>query len=260
VNALDEIAKLLVPGTASCLAISLLIGSVLAFRCRRFARVGHAWLAGTIFLYAALSTSSVRRSLEAGLASGYAPLQHASEAPSVGAIVVIGNGVSTHLHGDHYVDEMKVETADNVAEGVRLFTLLDKPLVIVSGGIADPRSQARTEADMMSEALVSAGVPKDRIVMEAASRNTYEQARHVAGILRRSAIDHFVVVTAPTHMRRVDRLFRREGLTPIASVPLAVQTHADESAWPFTLASLRASRDASYEYVALVGYWLRGRI
>lgn len=259
-SAIDEIAKLLVPGTASCLAISLLIGAGLSFAPRRFARAGRALVAGTVLLYAGFSTSPVRRALERGLAGGYEPVQRAAEAPSAGAVVVIGNGVSTHLHGGTYVHEMKVETAENVAEGARLFTLLHGPLIVVSGGIADPNSQWRTEADMMREALVGAGVPPGRIVMEAASRNTYEQVRQVAAILRRREVNRFVVVTAPTHMRRVERLFRRQGLSPVASVPVAMGARADDTAWPFSLAALRASRDASYEYMALVGYWLRGRI
>jgi uncharacterized SAM-binding protein YcdF (DUF218 family) len=133
-------------------------------------------------------------------------------------------------------------------------------LLIVSGGIADPLSQARTEADMMREALVRAGVPAERILMDRVSRNTYEQVREVASILAQAHLDRFVVVTAPTHMQRVDSLFRRHGLTPVPSVPMVRGNVSPAHTWPFSRVALEGSREAAYEYMALVGYWLRGRI
>jgi len=259
-SSIDEIAKLLVPGTGTCFAISLLLGILLLAAPRGWRRLGAALIAVTVFVYAALATPIVSTGLEQGLARSFTTVREASEAPGARAVVIIGNGVSTHLHGDHYVHEMKRETAENVAEGVRLYFLLDAPFIVVSGGIADPVSQARTEADMMREALVHARVPADRILMDRVSRNTYEQAREVAAILSRARIDRFVVVTAPTHMPRVESLFRRHGLDPIPSVPLVRANAHDARTWPFSRVALEGSREAAYEYMALVGYWLRGRI
>ena len=258
---LDEIAKHLVPGTASCLAISLMIGAALLLLGRPWRYVGAALLVATVVTYAALSTSAVSRVLERGLARGYSSLQRASDAPATGAVVIIGNGVSSHLHDGRIVHEMKIETAANVAEGARLFGLLSQPLVIVSGGIADPDSQLRAEADLMQDALVRAHVPRERVVMETTSTNTHEQVREVANILRRLRVDRFVVVTAPVHMRRVDRLFRHIGLHPTPSVPLSYErSGAHDRSGLFSLAALNASREATYEYMALIRYWLRGRI
>jgi uncharacterized SAM-binding protein YcdF (DUF218 family) len=210
-------------------------------------------------LYALLSTSPMRCALEQGLEGGFGSIRTAADAPSVGAIVVIGNGVSTHLHGGTYVDEMKDQTIANVTEGARLFSLVGRPLVVVSGGIADP-SQARTEADMMREALVAAGVSSDRIVLEGRSRNTYEQVLETSRIIRDHQVDRFVVVTAPTHMKRVLGVYRRHGSEPIPSVPLEPRAEPQATHWPFSLATLEASGDLSYEYIAIAGYWLRGRI
>jgi uncharacterized SAM-binding protein YcdF (DUF218 family) len=257
---LDEIAKLFVPGTASCLVMVLLVGLGLVCAPRPFPRAGRALLAGTVVLYALLSTSPVHSALEQGLDVDVGSIRSAADAPSVGAVVVIGNGVTTHLHGGTFVDEMKRETTANVTEGARLFSLLGHPLVVVSGGIADPASQARTEADMMREALVAAGVSADRVVLEARSRNTYEQVVETSRLLRERQVDRFVVVTAPTHMKRVVSVFRRQGREPIPSVPLAGLERPHATGWAFSLGILDASRDLSYEYMALAWYWLRGRI
>lgn len=257
---LDEIAKLFVPGTASCLFMVLLVGLALVCAPKPFPRAGRALLAGTVLLYALLSTSPVHCALAQGLEAGVGSIRAAADAPPVKAIVVIGNGVTTHLHGGTFVDEMKRETAANVAEGARLFSLLGRPLVIVSGGIVDRASQARTEADMMREALVAAGVGSDRIILEERSRNTYEQVVETSRVLREQHVNRFVVVTAPTHMKRVMSVFRRQGRDPIPSVPLAGGARPPATGWPFSLGILDASRDLSYEYMALAWYWLRGRI
>jgi uncharacterized SAM-binding protein YcdF (DUF218 family) len=259
-GAVDELAKLLVPGTGSCFAISLAAGAVLLPAPRRWRAAGGAIIAATLLGYAALAMPPVSYGLERGLACGFRSIQTPAESHGAAAVVIIGNGVSTHLHNGRYVHEMKRETRENVAEGVRLARLLGDPVLIVSGGIADPESQARTEADMMREALVGAGVPAGRILMDAVSRNTYEQAREVAAILARARIDNFIVVTAPTHMRRVHRLFTHLGLTPVTSVPLGRGHAATLRPWPFSRAALAASREAAYEYMALLGYWARGRI
>jgi uncharacterized SAM-binding protein YcdF (DUF218 family) len=258
-SALDELAKLLVPGTGSCFAISLSAGAVLLPAPRRWRAAGAAIIAATVVGYAALASPPVSHALEQGLARDFHSIRTAAESRGARAVVIIGNGVSTHLDGGRYVHEMKRETRENVAEGVRLVRLLGARIVIVSGGIADPASQARTEADMMREALVGAGVPPGDILMDAVSRNTYEQAREVSSILARAGIDRFVVVTAPTHMQRVHRLFAHLGLTPVTSVPLARGAEHGRT-WRFTRAALDASREAAYEYMALVGYWIRGRI
>ena len=255
----DEIAKLFVPGTASCLVMVLLVGLGLICAPGPFHRAGRALLTGTVLLYALLSMSPVHSALQQGLDIGVSSIRNAADAPSVDAVVVIGNGVTTHLHGGTFVDEMKRETAVNVTEGARLFPLLGRPLVVVSGGIVDPASQARSEADMMREALVAAGVSFDRIVLEARSRNTYEQAVQTSHVLRELHVDRFVVVTAPTHMKRVVSVFRRQGLEPIPSVPL-VDARPPETGRPFSLAILDLNRDLSYEYMALAWYWLCGRI
>lgn len=258
---IDDVAKLLVPGTGSFFALSLTAGGLLLAAPRRWRRAGAALIVATTVLYAALANPSICNALEHGLTRGYQTVREPSDAGDARTVVVIGNGVTTHLHGDRYVDEMQPETAHNVAEGARLFALLGSPLVIVSGGIADPASQSRTEASMMREALMRAGVPAARIVMEEASTNTYEQAREVTSILARRRIDRFVVVTAPMHMRRVDSLFRRQGRRPIASIPLSASQEITPSRGElFSAAALRGSRDAAYEYTALLGYWLRGRI
>ncbi len=82
-------------------------------------------------------------------------------------------------------------------------------IIVASGG----RSwSGRLEADAIADELVRLGVPQEAIVRERESRNTRENARHTAELLRRRAVHHVVLVTCVWHMPRAAALFRREGL------------------------------------------------
>jgi uncharacterized SAM-binding protein YcdF (DUF218 family) len=124
----------------------------------------------------------------------------------------------------------------------------------------DPASQTRAEADVMRDALAGLGVPPDRVIREDQSRNTFEQVINVARLLRTHHLERAVVVTAAPHMPRVLALFRTQGLSPVPSIPLTAYQRRGAGPWLFSVRALADSEAASYEYLALVGYWLRGRI
>jgi uncharacterized SAM-binding protein YcdF (DUF218 family) len=258
VDIVDEIAKLLVPGSRSLLVICVAVAGVLLSLRGRFARIGRAALAATVAVYCALTSPAVAALVERGLVQDYQPLRDPAAAQGASAIIVFGNGVFTA--GDGLTDAMQRHTLENVIEGARLVKLLAPQHVIVSGGIVDPSAQRRAEADVMRDVLGELGVPPERIMREDQSRNTYEQVVNIARLLREHHIHHAVVVSAAPHMARVMALFRAQGLAPVASVPLTAHERRGKGPWLFSLRALADSEAASYEYVALVGYWLRGWI
>ena len=257
-NIVDQIAKLLVPGSLSLLLMAVGVGMALVSFRGRFARLGRAVLIVTALFYCALSSPAVAEFVERGLVRGYHPLVDPASARGATTIVILGNGVFIARDGVHHA--MQRHTFENVLEGARLVRLLDPELIVVSGGIVDPSSQTRAEADVMRDALGELGVPVDRVRAEAQSRNTYDQVINVARLVREHRIDPFVVVTAAPHMPRVLGLFRAAGLAPIPSVPLVAYESRGTGRWMFSFRALEDSEAASYEYLALIGYWLRGRI
>ncbi len=82
-------------------------------------------------------------------------------------------------------------------------------MVVASGGRT---WDGRVEADALADELVRLGVSSDTIVRERASRNTRENARRTAELLRHRSVRHVVLVTCVWHMPRAAALFRREGL------------------------------------------------
>ena len=82
------------------------------------------------------------------------------------------------------------------------------PLVLLSGGGEGPRP----EAHVMRELAVAAGVPAGSLLIEAGSRNTFENAVFCARLLRERGLGRVLVVTDAYHLLRARLLFRAAGL------------------------------------------------
>jgi uncharacterized SAM-binding protein YcdF (DUF218 family) len=95
-----------------------------------------------------------------------------------------------------------------VALGVQLYNGGAAPLLLLSGG-GEPRS----EAGIMHDLALQAGVPQMAIECEEQSRNTAENAVNCARLLRRRGLHRIVLVSHRTHLLRARLLFRLAGLT-----------------------------------------------
>ncbi|WP_233217351.1 YdcF family protein [Trinickia dabaoshanensis] len=84
--------------------------------------------------------------------------------------------------------------------------------VIVSGG--NPQRHSASEAKTYAPYLLQAHVEARDLVLEDTSLTTYENAEHVARILRSERYDSLMLVTSAYHMPRALLDFRRFGLTP----------------------------------------------
>jgi uncharacterized SAM-binding protein YcdF (DUF218 family) len=254
VDVLGEIAKLLIPGSVSLLLVGAATGAILCSMPGRRAKAGRALLILLVVVYVTLGTQVVSETLEASLAGEPLRIETAASIP---AIVVLGNGTITYVVGDHQLHQLARPTAISVLEAVRLWERLGRPRIVVSGGTADPSVQRASEAAVMRDELAARGVPAERIEVEESSTNTYEQVVNVAALLRGDGVRRFVLVTSPVHMRRARAAFRRAGLDPVAAASRSALRPA--LGW-FSVSALRGSEAACYEYVALIGYWLRNRV
>jgi uncharacterized SAM-binding protein YcdF (DUF218 family) len=111
----------------------------------------------------------------------------------------------------------------------------------------------------MREELVQLGVPRDRILVETASRNTREEALVIEPMLRRLGNPQVVLVTSHTHMRRSIGTFRAVGITAIPAIARDPRPEVPLSEWILpTGRALRASGEVVHELFGIPYYWLRG--
>lgn len=82
-------------------------------------------------------------------------------------------------------------------------------MIVVSGGVGE---HPPSEASIMADILAGAGVPREKILPEAASLSTRHSAHHVAVLARERGVRRVTLVTDPLHCVRAASAFRAEGL------------------------------------------------
>jgi uncharacterized SAM-binding protein YcdF (DUF218 family) len=108
--------------------------------------------------------------------------------------------------------------ARRIAHALALNARTAPALVVASGG---PAGAAPTEAAVIAAALRAAGVPAAAILEEDRSRDTVENARFTAALLRARGIGRVVIVSDRRHLPRAVLAFRLLGLAATGSGPPA---------------------------------------
>jgi uncharacterized SAM-binding protein YcdF (DUF218 family) len=124
-----------------------------------------------------------------------------------GAIVVLGAA--------QYDGRPSPVFAARIDHAVDLFHDGWAPYLVVTGG--KQPGDRWTEAESARRYAVARGVPEAAILMEDRGRNTLESVRAVRGILAGQGIDDAIFVSDPTHMLRVIRMARDDGLAAWSS-------------------------------------------
>ena len=132
-------------------------------------------------------------------------------------IVLLGNGTERTLAGTLVPKSDALPRIDKTAE---IYAQCRRNgaacTVIVSGG--NPQHHAQSEADNYAPYLLARHVAPDDLLLENTSLTTYENAAHVARILRSEHDETLILVTSAYHMPRAMLDFRRFGLNPQPAV------------------------------------------
>ena len=248
----------LVPGSFSFLLLALSTGACLLYRKKDGGRAGRRIVVMVVALYWVWSTPVLASLFVNLLTPDYPPVQSRDQAHSADAIVLLGAGVELYRSRGDVLEVSPREDALRVMEAARVYRALDKPWVIVTGGMGNGY---RAEAERMAAELETMGVPADRLVVEPRALNTHEHAIYVPPLLRERHVTQFVLVTSRQHVARALRVFRKAGWDPVPSTP---EAYADRSTpidrYLPSKNALLASEQVLYDQGAFVYYWLRGWI
>jgi len=148
----------------------------------------------------------------------YIGMQAAESAEASGAIVVLGGGIGKC---EELVYPDMADAADRIWHAARLYHAQKAPLVVVSG-----------TNDLVSTVplLLDLGVPKQAIVVDNESRNTYENSRFTARLLKGGeegtahAGAQALLVTSAWHMTRACGNFEKSGLM-VVPAPCDFKAH-----------------------------------
>lgn len=237
------IGALLVP---SGLAYVLFVLGLLAYLRERWRRLSWGLLAASGAITLVCSSGAVATALMSPLEYEHPAVHDTHGYPNIDHIVVLtgyaADDPKMPLTGRlHYASGFRVMMALALQEQCAACD------VIVSG---DP-----TTAKVMGEALVSLGLPKDRLILETASKNTAASAMNLKSLLN----EPFFLITSAGHMRRSLAVLEARGLEPIP-VPTDYQGPKDwrNAELRPSPQSLFAADLAMHEYIGWLWYRLKG--
>lgn len=240
-----------------CLSLSII--ALILIKCNRLL-FGFWVLSVSILLLLIFSSPIVSRTLTVSLERQHLP-SIVEELPKVDAIIVLGGALDGPYFPRKYLD--MGDGGDRVLHAFRLFRAKRANKIIVSGGFISFLGSEMSEAILMRNLLVDWGIPKEAIILETASRNTYENAVQSQNILIENGLSTSLLVTSALHMPRAIASFRKQGIDVISAPTdfLIVDTEIDKV---FLLLpssdALQLTTYAFREYLGYFYYWLNERV
>jgi uncharacterized SAM-binding protein YcdF (DUF218 family) len=228
IDAIVDLLKHIARPSGVAFVVLLLIGGVALAFVRRTERAARWYFLGLLAFYWFGASPAVAERLVRWQGGGYRPIRTVAEARGARVVVVLGAGNYTVQAGSLWLNEVPILGALRILEGARLYALLDRPTIIVSGGVTGRAEGARSEGDAMRTAMMQLGVPSDHILVEAESQNTRDEAAAIARMLANRPRQPIVLVTSPTHMTRSVAVFRRAGLDIVPSAAPIKPDHVNE--------------------------------
>lgn len=194
------------------------------------------------------------------ISAGYTPLKRADVSPGRTAVVLLGSGSFQFRDWseNHFAVVDRIG-ASRLLEAARVFRLLSADYIVSSGGLATVTERNRASGLTMAEALTGLGIPTDRILVEAQSRTTRDEAVIVKEMLSAHPVDHVVLVTSQIHMRRSVGAFKAVGIDVIPAIarePVSIDTW-----WGKLIPTDKALDEtgmAAHEFLGIAIYAARG--
>lgn len=172
-----------------------------------------------------------------------------AEVRDADVLVLLGGGIvegTADLTGD---STPSPDMMCRLVDTVRLQRQTGKPVIVAGGRVEDGPS----EASVVKRFLVEFGVPADAVILDERSRDTVENARYSARIMKEKGFRQALVVTSGYHLRRSLLLFRAAGVH-CAGYPSNLQSERKRS-WGFLdfLPSVEAFRKSAIALREMLG-------
>jgi uncharacterized SAM-binding protein YcdF (DUF218 family) len=121
----------------------------------------------------------------------------------------------TNLNKTAYDRTFFNKGADRATHAVQLYKLGKIKTILITGGQGLNPANPNTEAELLRDFMVMAGVPKEDILVEAEAKNTRENALFSKEVLVQKGFNldkRFLLITSAFHMPRSKGCFDKAGL------------------------------------------------
>ncbi|MCC0057880.1 MAG: YdcF family protein [Hyphomicrobiaceae bacterium] len=244
--------------------IALLIGYGAILIWTGWARWGRRFVSAGALLLLVAGLSPLGNALILPLEDRFPRADLDSPPPPAGLIIL--GGAENRLVGSARKAPTVNEAGERLLEGAILAHRFPEAKVAFSGGDAGILYKSNSEAEGAATILTQLGVARDRLILEANARDTYENAVYLKKELEAEAKfgadSRWLLITSAYHMPRSMGAFRQAGFE-VEPWPVDYRTRGPaDFTKPFDKVSegLRRVDTAAREWVGLLAYWLTGRI
>jgi len=232
----------------------------------RFAALGRRLAVTTLVLLALAAFSPLGNLLIYPLESRFPAWDAARGAPD--GIIVLGGSVDTDLSAAHHTPVV-AHAADRLFAPAELARRYPNARIVFTGGTANLVSTDSREADYSAPILENLGIPKQRLILERNSRNTWENAIFTKELVMPKPGERWLLVTSAFwllvtsafHMPRSMGIFRKAGFD-VEAYPVDWRMGGRDDLFSFTnmgADGLGRTEVAVREWIGLVAYRLMGR-
>lgn len=170
----------------------------------------------------------------------------------------------TNLNKTSYDRTFFNKGADRATHTIQLYKLGKINKILITGGQGLNPSNTNTEAELLRDFMVIAGIPNEDILIEKQAINTYQNAVFTKEILKENGIplnQKQLLVTSAFHMKRAKSCFDKAG---IQTETFPVDYYAEDVR--FSIPKLIAPEPYSIylwhklfkEWIGIVVYWVVG--
>jgi len=224
----------------------------------RFSRLGRRLTIAGVSMLALGALTPIGTALLVPLENRF-PEWNENRGPPSG-IVVLGGVVNTYI--SHWRNEISLDaSANRLVAAVELYRRYPELRIVFSGGNSNLVFRGAAEANFAVPLLVGLGVARDHIAVDAAARNTFENAISARRVADPKPGERWLLVTSASHMPRAVGLFRAAGF-PVEAYPVDFKTGGwrDLKALPsLSLHGLAQVDLAAHEWEGLVVDRITGR-
>jgi uncharacterized SAM-binding protein YcdF (DUF218 family) len=194
----------------------------------------------------------------------YVPLETRFAVPgdiekSVDGIILLGGATSPGLT-ERWGQPALNENSERLVAFVMLARRYPNARLIFAGGSGSMRPGRLREADVVKRVFADIGFADERVIFEARSRNTFENAIFTHDLVRPVASERWLLVTSAFHMPRAVGCFRQAGWK-VTAYPAGYRT-SGRSGFNLSLnvgQRLRSLDLAVHEWIGLFAYRILGR-
>lgn len=238
---------------SNLMVLAGIVGCLLLFT--RWRRTGQGMMTASLLLLAVAGWSPLGNWLIDGLEDRF-PAWDASRGAPAG-IVILGGAISPEVSKEHGNIALN-ESAERMTVAADLARRYPAARIVFSGG-SNRLGGGPAEADFVLPLFESFGIARERVTLEAKSRNTAENAQFSKELVQPKQNERWLLVTSAYHMPRAMGAFRKADF-PVEAYPVDWRSGGEDSSYFSSLSAGLARTDTALrEWVGMIGYRLTGQ-